>query len=143
MVRYSEWDSTTRTAPQQGLRLKWSCTCNNARYNYAVATVRFCWCLWYISRSRMLNTSTFACFHTNLQSAPGGRGTTPQQQEPSVPSYSFSLVRCCSEVYGLLDNGEYPDTMPRSRRKLPITIRGNRPRTATCNPIINVLTRSL
>ena len=93
MVKYSEWDSTTRTAPQQGLRLKWSPTCNNARYNYAVATVRLLVSVVYLSaQSRMPNSRTLACFHTNLQSAPRGRGTTPQQQEPSVPSYSFSLV---------------------------------------------------
>ena len=146
MVRHSEWDSTARrTAPQQGLRLKCSPTCINARYHYAVATVRLSVSVVYLSaQSRMPNTSTFACFHTNLQSAQGGRRTTPQQLESSVPSYTIAFA-CPPAAPNLriADKEGYPDTMPRSHRTLPITMRGNRPRTATCNPFINVLTRSL
>ena len=126
MVRHSEWDSTARTASQQGLRLKWSPTCINARYHYAVATVRLSVSVVYLSaQSRMPNTSTFVCFHTNLQSAQGGRRTTPQQLESSVPSYTIAFAcLLLLRIYGLLDKGEYPDTMPRSHRKLPITMRG-------------------
>ena len=144
MVRYSEWDSTARTAPQQGLRLKWSCTCNNARYNYAVATVRFCWCLWYISLLGVV-CSTRARL-------PASTPTCSQPQEAEEQHHSsrslpfhhtaFRLYSCYSEIYGLLrqwgvfgHNASFsPETTSAGFPALRIAMRGNRPRTSLAQP---------